>query len=280
MPNVSVIIPAYNRRYLLQDALESVLRQDYSDYEIIVVDDGSPDNTYNTLKKYKGHIRYIYQKHKGVSSARNTGIRAAEGAYIAFLDSDDLWMPAKLSMQMQFIQKMPDTCICYTREKWIRYGRAITPPQIYMPPLDKDIFQRLLSCCFIGASSVIIRRDMFDLIGYFDENLPCCEDLDLWLRIAVRYPIYLVNDALTVKRMGKWQQLSTGIWGQDRYRIQAYEKLLRIADISSYNKHLVLSAIHKKAYILARGGIRHRRFGMALRYGWKWLKSSIIKRFS
>lgn len=277
MPEISIIIPTYNRSELLCEAIESVLKQDFTDYEIIIVDDGSTNETQKTVSRYGNRLRYIYQPRSGVSNARNTGIKTAAANFIAFLDSDDLWEPKKLSTQWEFFQKNPDAYICYTKERWLRNKEWVESPRSYRPE-KKSIFPDLLERCYIGASSVMIRKELFDLIGYFDESMPVCEDLDLWLRIAIKYPIYLIDETLTVKRMGKWTQLSTSIWGMDRYRIYTLEKLLKTNNLNSSQKQLFLSAIHKKADILAKGSLKHNHQGLALKYGWKWLKSINIQK--
>lgn len=277
MPEISVIIPTYNRCHLLCDAIDSVLNQDFTDYEIIIIDDGSTDRTYKILTKYNRNFRYIYQSTGGVSKARNTGIKAAQGNFIAFLDSDDLWEREKLCLQWEFFQNHPDAYLCYTREKWFRNNSWVTLPQAYQPG-NNHLLPKLLKRCFIGTSSVMARKELFSLIGYFDETIPICEDLDLWLRIVLRYPIYSIDKPLTIKRMGQWPQLSTSIWGMDRYRIYTIEKQLRANNLNSSQKQLFLSTIHKKAYILTKGSFKHKHPGLAIKYGWKWLKSINIQK--
>lgn len=276
MPVISIVMPTFNRSGLIKEAVESVFNQDYSDYEVIIVDDGSTDNTYNSIERYNANIRYIFQNNSGVSKARNTGIRAAKGNYIAFLDSDDLWDPRKLSTQLQFFENNPDSYIYYTREIWMRNNSRVNPPQVYFPG-DRNILPKLLKRCFIGASSVMVRKDLFDHIGYFDESLPVCEDLDLWLRIILKFPIFFINKQLTIKRMGQWPQLSTSIWGMDRYRIYIMEKLLNRDSLNPVQKQLFLDTIKQKSYILVKGSLKHKHPVLAIKYGWKYLKHGLTR---
>ncbi|MCK5508758.1 MAG: glycosyltransferase family 2 protein, partial [Desulfobacterales bacterium] len=121
-PLVSVIIPTYNRGWILKETLNSVLAQDFTNFELIVVDDGSTDNTQDILNSYKENIIVLQQNNKGVSAARNMGITSASGRFIAFLDSDDLWLPKKLSIQVDFFNANTDALICQTEEIWVRNG--------------------------------------------------------------------------------------------------------------------------------------------------------------
>lgn len=278
MPEISVIIPTYNRSCIIREAIDSVLNQNYKNYEIIVVDDGSTDDTYSILEKYNGRIRYVFQNNGGVGKARNTGIRLAKGNFIAFLDSDDLWDPEKLSFQLNFFRGNPGAYISYTKETWLKNNIRINQPQIYMPTADTDIISKLLNRCFIGASSVMVKRELFGLVGYFNEFFPVCEDLDLWLRMAVKYPIYFIDRPLTVKRMGEWPQLSTSVWGMDRYRISIYEAILKTNHLNSSQRQQFLDIINRKSYILVKGSIKHKHPILTVRYGWKWLKYLNIKK--
>ena len=226
-PLVSVIIPTYNRADWLTEAIDSVLAQSYPSCELIIVDDGSTDRTRELIAGYKQPLHYLYQPNQGVSSARNLGIRSATGQYIALLDSDDLWLPQKVEQQVAIMEQCPELQLCHTEEIWIRRGVRVNPKKKHQK-YGGYIFPYCLPLCVISPSSAMIRRSLFDEIGYFDETLPACEDYDLWLRITKTYPVYFIDTPLIVKRGGHEDQLSRKHWGIDRFRIQALEKIAAI----------------------------------------------------
>lgn len=235
MPKVSVIIPTYNRAAFLEEAIESVLSQDYKDFELIVVDDGSTDETRDIVGRHSESVVYLYQDNKGVSCARNTGIRNSFGEYIAFLDSDDKWLPKKLYSQASFFSCNPYALICHTEEIWIRRGVRVNPMKKHKK-YSGMIFEKVLPLCIISPSSVMMKRELlFDGIGFFDEGLPACEDYDLWLRIAARHPIYLIETPLIIKRGGHPDQLSQKFAGLDRFRIKALVNILESGVLSPEN---------------------------------------------
>ncbi len=252
MPRVSIIIPTYNRHKFLQEAIDSVLAQSYRDYELIVVDDGSTDETAEVAHKYNGKLSYIYQQNRGVSAARNKGIAASTGDYICFLDSDDLWQPDKLKVQLEFMDKRPKYPVCYTDEIWIRYGVRVNQRKKHAK-YGGWILPHCLPLCIISPSSVMISRGVFDKLGVFDESLPAAEDYDLWLRIAKAYPVYFIPDALIIKRGGHADQLSRKYTGIDRFRIMALEKLLSCGDLSGEHEQLVIKQLITKCNIYAQG---------------------------
>jgi glycosyltransferase involved in cell wall biosynthesis len=249
---VSVIIPTHNRSALLREAVASVLAQEDADLEVIVVNDGSSDDTASLLESFGSAIRTISQPRGGVSSARNAGIRAATREWLAFLDSDDLWLPQKLRTQLAFLRENPEFKICQTEETWIRSGRKLNPKQYHRKPRGY-CFPQLLERCLISPSAVVIHRELFGDVGLFDESLPACEDYDLWLRIGYRYPIGLVKEPLTIKRGGHADQLSSTISALDRYRIQALAKLLQHEPLSPHQQELTLQALERKCRIYGEG---------------------------
>jgi glycosyltransferase involved in cell wall biosynthesis len=223
-PLVSVIIPTYNRGWIVQEAIGSVLEQDFADYELIVVDDGSADDTAAILTVYGSTITVLNQPNRGVSAARNRGIAAASGQLIAFLDSDDLWLPRKLSTQVEFFKNHPDTVISQTQERWIRNGVRVNPRQRHHK-FSGMIFEHSLALCLVSPSAVMLKKSLFDEVGVFDEQLPACEDYDLWLRISCRYPVHLIDAPLVIKRGGHADQLSRAA-GLDKYRIRSLVKII------------------------------------------------------
>mgnify|MGYP005725567305 CR=1 FL=1 len=233
MPDISVIVPTFNRATTLPRAIQSVLNQTFTPVEIIVVDDGSTDNTQKLVEENFPSVHYIFQKNQGVSSARNTGIKQTKGEWPAFLDSDDEWLPAKLEKQIKALKKHSKTgtnknfqleyLICHTNETWIRNGKRVNQKKKHQK-FGGFIYQKCLPLCVISPSSVIIHRSVFEDVGLFDESLPACEDYDLWLRICAKYPVLYLEEPLINKYGGHADQLSQSIWGLDRYRIMALEK--------------------------------------------------------
>jgi glycosyltransferase involved in cell wall biosynthesis len=263
-PTVSVVIPTYNRWPILRDALESVRAQTCEDFEVIIVDDGSTDETATELGRMGGAVRLIAQTRRGVAAARNRGVSAAEGRYLAFLDSDDLWLPNKLAVQLAFMNEHPEVAICQTEEIWIRRGARVNPKARHRKP-HGDIFKRSLELCLVSPSAVMMTRELFLESGGFDENLPVCEDYDLWLRIAVNYPVPLLPQALVIKRGGHADQLSHSVWGMDRFRVLALQKILR-SGISGERRQWALAALEHKASVLAAGARKRQRENEALAY--------------
>ena len=254
-PLVTVIIPTYNRGWIIQQAIDSVLDQDFNDYELIVVDDGSEDNTLEILKAYGKAITVLHQPNKGVSAARNRGIDAAAGRLIAFLDSDDLWLPKKLSTQVKFFENNADALINQTQEIWIRNGRRANPKKRHHK-FSGMIFERSLELCLVSPSAVMVARALFDSVGVFDEQLPACEDYDLWLRVSCRYPVHLTDSPLVIKRGGHDDQLSKAA-GLDKYRIQSLVKIIESDLLLPQQYQAAVNTLREKCQIYA-GGCRRR----------------------
>jgi glycosyltransferase involved in cell wall biosynthesis len=254
-PRVSVVVPTYNRGWIVNEAIDSVLNQTFQQYELIVVDDGSTDDTKAILGEYGNRIRVIHQANRGVSAARNRGIRAAKEPLIAFLDSDDVWLSDKLSVQVAFFDRHPDALVCQTEEIWIRNGVRVNPGKRHRKRSGK-IFEASLALCLVSPSAVMLRKDLFETIGLFDESLPACEDYDLWLRISVNHPIHLIDQPLIVKRGGHEDQLSRS-WGLDRYRIESIAKLLERDVLSADQREAAVRMMRKKCAVYA-GGCRKR----------------------
>ncbi|MBN1760389.1 MAG: glycosyltransferase [Chitinispirillaceae bacterium] len=253
MPAVSVIIPVYNRVEYLPRAVESVLRQSFTDFECIVVDDGSDDGS-DRLPCLRDHrIRSIrLENHYGVSRARNEGVKTARAPWIAFLDSDDEWLPGKLALQMRWRLSHPEIRIVQSREIWIRDGIRINPP-VYLEKKSGDLFAVSLERCMITPSSVLLQKSLFEEYGGFNEALPACEDYDLWLHITAEHRIGLV-DALLLKRYaGHEDQLSATVPALDRFRVRSMLGLLLGNRLTERQRELVAVQLRKKAEILANG---------------------------
>jgi len=250
-PQVSVIIPTYNRGWIIKEAIDSVLAQDYTEFELIVVDDGSTDHTSDFLDSYRNVIKVFPQKNKGVSAARNLGIAEASGKFVAFLDSDDLWLPQKLTLQIEFFNRTPDALICQTEEVWIRNGLRVNPKKRHKKPSGM-IFKPSLELCLVSPSAVMIQRSLLDRVGGFDETLPACEDYDLWLRIGCRFPVHLIDAPLIIKRGGHDDQLSARP-GLDKFRIKAIEKIINSGILSDDQHRAAVKMLKKKCDIYAAG---------------------------
>ena len=191
-PLVRVVIPTHNRWPMVCDAVGSVLAQSYRDFELIVVDDGSEDGTAEKLAaKYGSAVRVVWQPRRGVAAARNLGAKCSCGSYLAFLDSDDLWQPRKLEVQMAFMRAHADRQICQTEEIWIRNGVRVKPKKRHRKP-SGDLFRASLDLCLVSPSAALMTRELFERVGGFDDSFPVCEDYDLWLRIALDHPVYLI----------------------------------------------------------------------------------------
>jgi glycosyltransferase involved in cell wall biosynthesis len=198
MPQVSVVIPTYNRRQLIEKAIESVLAQTYSDWEIVVIDNGSTDGTdKHLLAKYGNTLRLIrLDTNVGIPKGRNVGIREARGGYVALLDSDDYWKPNKLSRQMRCFEEDPSYGMVATQ------CSSVTPDgstrERNRPGKSGWVLVDLFKANFIRTSSAVIKKEVLDSIGLFDEELAECEEYDLWLRVASKWPIGFINEPLTV----------------------------------------------------------------------------------
>ena len=248
----SVIVPSYNRAHVLPRALESIILQTLAPREIIVVDDGSSDNTARLLRESFPQIRYCYQRHRGVSAARNRGIRAARCPWIAFLDSDDEWVATKLFEQAKLIDSDTQVRLVHTNEQWIKNGK-ILKQQPKHKKFGGHIFSHCLPLCVISPSAVAIRHDVFCDIGVFDESLPACEDYDLWLRICARERVAFIDKTLVIKHGDQADQLSARVIGLDRYRIKALIKLLRHGALNRTQRRQLISTAREKIEIYMNG---------------------------
>jgi len=250
--NISVIVPTYNRKNFLKKAIDSVKNQTKPPAEIIIIDDGSNDGTDQMVARDYPELKYFWQGNSGISSARNLGIKNSSGDWIAFLDSDDEWLPKKLEVQSEEIEKNPELCICHSNEIWIRNGRRVNPKKIHQK-FGGYIFEKCLPLCVISPSSVIIHRSIFKQYGDFDTSLPACEDYDLWLRICAFLPVLYIDEPLIIKHGGHEDQLSKKHWGMDRFRIAALEKVMNNPSIDNCYKNSARNILHTKLKILING---------------------------
>lgn len=263
MAGISVIIPTYNRALLLERALNSVLQQTLSCSEIVVVDDGSTDNTRDLValfsKRCEIPVRFFYQDNKGPAAARNRGIKEAEFHFLAFLDSDDHWRKKKLEFQYTLLAAHPDMMISHTKEKWLRRGVHLNQKKIHQPG-NGDIFKHSLRICAVGMSTVMAKKDIFSEIGFFNEDMRCCEDYDLWLRASSRFPFLLIEKPLTIKEGGREDQVSYQFRvGMDRLRIRAILDLLKEQFLSLEQSKWALEELCRKCMVYGKGCLKHKK---------------------
>ena len=263
---VSVVIPTFNRRALACEAVASVCGQHGARYEVVVVDDGSSDDTAEALERTFGaRITVIRTDNRGPAAARNRGVARSRGSLIAFLDSDDYWLPGKLAAQVAFFADNPEAEICQTEEMWVRHGVRVNPCAHHRKP-HGNIFDRSVRLCLVSPSAVMMRRDLFERTGGFDPSLPACEDYDLWLRVAVDTPVWLIDRPLVVRRGGHADQLSQRYWGMDRFRVASLLRLLASRDLAPPRRDLVRAVVAEKCAVLAAGAARRGRHDEAERY--------------
>ncbi|MCM8831122.1 MAG: glycosyltransferase [Candidatus Omnitrophica bacterium] len=261
----SVIVPTYNRKFLLKIAVESILSQTFKDYEIIIVDDGSADKTgflINDLIKSNSFarekIKYIYQEHKGVSAARNVGVMLAKGEFICFLDSDDRYRQNKLEVTFQYIKRYPNYKIFHTEEIWYRNGQLLPQKKYHKKPTGY-VFSYAVKMCCISISTVAIKKEIFYLIGKFDENLPACEDYDFWLRVTSKFKVFLIPQYLTIKEGGHPDQLSKKYPALDKFRIYALKKILESNELDKTNYKIAFEELKNKCEIYIKGALKRNK---------------------
>jgi glycosyltransferase involved in cell wall biosynthesis len=271
MTEVSVIIPTYNREKFISECVQSVLAQTLPAREIIIVDDGSTDATYNILRDLgfnslstkKTVLRYFFQQNRGVSSARNLGIKEARSEYIALLDSDDLWLKSKLDRQVSAFQNDTQSSrLCHTDEIWIRNGVRVNQHKKHKKH-GGNVFQSCLKLCCISPSSAMMHRSVFEDFGVFDEDLPACEDYDFWLRYSAKEDVNFIDEPLIIKKGGHSDQLSGAHWGMDRFRIYSIEKILKEPDLKLVHKTEAIQEVILKLEILINGSQKRQKFAYA-----------------
>ncbi len=277
-PGISVIIPSYNSARFVVEAVESALAQTVPPDEIIVVDDGSTDDTQARLLPYRGSIRCISQRNAGVAAARNRGIRESRGSLIAFLDADDRWLPRKLERQLECLAARPDVDLVHTDLRyWNDQTGELTPS---LPGRERFVgfcIREFFWWCGVNTSTVLLRRRCLDEVGLFDELIPggYSEDLDLFLRIAPRFQLAFVPEPLVhYRRHGnnatsdrrRIQQSAFWVFERALAAEPALVKSLGRRDVRRHMRSLAFGAayLHVEAGDL-RGA--RRLFRGALRYG-------------
>ncbi len=264
-PEVSVVIPTYNRRAMVCEAIASVIAQRGANFELvelIVVDDGSTDGTADELDRVAAWasaenadrmvMQVVRTGNRGVAAARNTGVALASAPLIAFLDSDDLWLPHKLERQLAFMRAHRGFGLAQTEEIWMRGGRRVNPGLRHRKRAG-DIFIDSLRTCLISPSAVIMRTALFRDLGGFDERMAAAEDYDLWLRILTRHGVGLLPEPLAMRRAGHAGQLSATVPAIDRFRILALLKLLAGDNLDAPRRQAACAVLAEKCAIYAQG---------------------------
>ena len=268
-PIISIIIPVYNRSNLLREAVKSVIYQNFRDFELIIADDCSEENIKKTLETITQiesiSLKYLkLQRHSGMPGfVRNSGCKIAEGSYIAFLDSDDLWLPDKLEKQVALITK--NISICHTREIWQR-GDKVVSQSSQRHKREGDIFEDSLIKCIIGPSTVIMERGLFEKHGGFREDIEIAEDYELWLRITESTQVAYIDEPLVIKRAGDWEQLSEKYGQIEIFRIKALKELVEKSFFKSDKMNLAKKVLSEKCRIYASGCRKRGKDSEALFY--------------
>jgi glycosyltransferase involved in cell wall biosynthesis len=280
MVGATVVVPTCNRKEMVSQALHSALAQTYRNFEIVVVDDGSTDGTAAHVLRTLGaepraveilsrrnpaaltpfyhkfacrgtQIRYQYHPNRGLGAARNRGIRHARGSYIAFLEAEDLWEPTHLETQIAFLEANRWALICHVGER-----PAKESPRARRPRRGESasgwIFAHTLEEAPASISCVVAHRSCFAECGAFDENMPSCEDYDLWLRLAARYPVYFVEGPEVTRRAPRPEgtQLT---WNSDRFRVYSLEKSFQSGQLNPEQRFLVSQALVRRCERLVEG---------------------------
>ena len=255
--NISVVIPSYNRKDFLKRSIDSAINQTKKPFEIIVVDDGSTDGTETMIKSDYDFVKFIKQKNKGVSAARNIGIKVSIGEWICFLDSDDEWKKDKLEKQINAMKSNPGYKFFHSNEIWIKNGIRINQKKKHKK-YGGDIFDKCLDMCRISPSSVMIDKTVFDEVGNFNENLVVCEDYELWLRICDKYRVFFIDEPLIIKYGGHQGQLSYSIESIENHRIKALEYLI-LENLNRKNKRHAIQMLLSKLNIYLKGLVKRKK---------------------
>ncbi len=259
MPLVTVVIPTFNRGHLIERSVQSVLAQTHTDFECIVVDDGSTDDTLERLKKITdSRLKVISSDNQGVSAARNLGFSLSCGEWIALLDSDDEWPAHKLEAQLKFAQHNPQYSLIHGEEIWIRNEKRVNPKFKYKKEGGR-IFKRCLALCLISPSTVLIKRSLYQEMNGFREDYVVCEDYELWLRITHKYDVGFIKDPMAIKYGGHEDQLSMKYKAMDYWRVKAMEEIYRNPDykLKSDEVAALTEMLLEKCRILKLGYEKH-----------------------
>jgi len=258
---ISVVIPSYNRAHTLQRALQSVSAQSSAVDEVILVDDGSTDDSAAMVARQFPQVTVIRQPNAGVSAARNRGIAAAQHEWIALLDSDDCWLPHKIQTVRDAAATHPGFILYHSDEIWVRRGVRVNPMQKHRKS-GGWIFAQCLPLCAISPSAAVIQKSTLQDLGLFDESLPACEDYDLWLRLCQRFPVHYIDQALITKYGGHEDQLSRQYPAMDRFRARALHRLLATTTLQADDFEAARNTLLGKLEILIKGARKHQNHSL------------------
>lgn len=274
----SVIIPAFNSELYIAEAINSVLRQTAQEFEIIVIDDGSSDNTWGIISKFNDpRIKCFYQNNSGPGSARNTGINKSQGEFIAFLDSDDIWRSEKMAIQLEYLHKNPDIGVVYSDFSYFNNFGTVNknfPIEKGLPRLSGKIFEDLFLRCFIQTSTVVVRREIFNDVGFFNEKLYSGQDYEMWLRMSLFTNFCYIPYVLADYRDHRFSISMNILNFKKPPEIVVLESLY-----NDYSKYINQIPSHKLKQRFARPyfqygymAMRHKNYHLAKKYFWKSFK--------
>lgn len=256
---ISVVIPTFNRAHTLKRCVDSVLSQSYSPFEILVVDDGSTDDTSEILKTYGDKIIVFKTENSGVSAARNYAIARSKGGWVALLDSDDEWLPNRLQEQVDYLKIFPNIKLVHGEEIWVRNGKRVNPKKIHKKS-GGYIYQNCLPLCCISPSASLIKKEILEEFGGFDEAFPVCEDYDLWLKITSKYEVGYIETAIITKYGGHEDQLSRKFFAMDLWRVRSMKRMLN-SNLAGEDRLATVNELIRKAEILILGYKKHDNLG-------------------
>lgn len=256
---ISVVIPTFNRAHTLERCLDSVLKQTLLPLEVIVVDDGSTDETESLLKKYGEKIVYLKTENRGVSAARNHAVKNSHGDWIALLDSDDEWLEKRLEEQANLLKIFPNLNLVHGEEIWIRNGKRVNQKKIHKKS-GGYIYQNCLPLCCISPSASLIRKKTYEELGGFDEDYPVCEDYDFWLKLTSKYEVGFVEVPIIKKYGGHEDQLSRKYFAMDLWRVRAMRRMLA-SDLQKDDRQATIEQMKRKSEILIQGYKKHNNLG-------------------
>ena len=261
MPGVSVIIPTYNRSQVLSRAIDSVLNQSAftqmaTPFELLVVDDGSTDNTNKIVSQRSDLIYLPCPENQGVSRARNFGIEQSRYPWLAFLDSDDEWLPQKIELQLRFLQDHPTFQIVHGNEIWIRNEKLLNQHKKH-EKFGGRIFTQCLPLCAISPSTIMVNRAVFAKVGLFDPEFVVCEDYELWLRLTCQFEVGFISEPIIKKHGGHADQLSRKFKAMDYWRVKALSRILDSPYLSAQERASARQVLLDKSLILLNGYRKH-----------------------
>jgi len=261
MPLVSIIIPSFNRAHTLERAVNSVLKQSFTDFECIIVDDGSTDDTSKIIHKLQtqdDRVKSVMSENQGVSAARNLGFSKSSGQWIALLDSDDEWLPTKLEAQLELSQTISEVPLIHGEEIWIRNGKRVNQ-KFKHKKVGGYVFKDCLPLCFISPSTALIKRSLYEEMKGFREDFVVCEDYELWLRVSSKYEVGFIEEPVIHKYGGHVDQLSFKYKAMDYWRVKAMEEIYRNSDypLKQDEEMVLIDTLLEKCRILKMGYTKH-----------------------